>query len=173
MRFGEDMLKKLVIPAAVLPYQTPVYKLNNDPSKLLSWDFVVQRMTQARHYWLATTSLDGQPHSTPVWGLWHENRLHIEGNPNSRWIRNLQQNPQISVSLPSGDKVVIIEGNVQFIEDDELDEAAWERLDTAFQTKYAVEQGSPYIVVHPRKIMAWDTEGLETMTRWIFEAESE
>jgi general stress protein 26 len=165
------MLKKLIVPDAVLPYQTPVYKLNNDPAKLLSWEFVVQQMTQARHYWLATVGVDGQPHSTPVWGLWYENRLHVEGNPNSRWIRNLQQNPRLSVSLPSGEKVVIIEGTVHIIEDDELDEAEWLRLDSAYQTKYAVQQGSPYIVVYPTKILAWDSEGLETMTRWLFETE--
>ena len=165
------MLTKLTIPNPVLPHPTPVYKLNNDPAKLLSWDFVAQQMTAARHYWLATVALDSRPHSTPVWGLWYENRLHVEGNPNSRWIRNLQKNPMISVSLPSGDKVVIIEGKIQIIEDDELDEAGWQQLDTAYQTKYAVKQGSPYIVVHPSKVLAWDTEGLDTMTRWIFDTE--
>ena len=165
------MLTKLILPDPVLPYPTPIYGLNTDPAKLLTWDFVAQQMTEARHYWLATIVPDGRPHSTPVWGLWYENRLHVEGNPNSRWIRNLQKNPMISVSLPSGDKVVIIEGKVQFIEDDELDEAGWQQLDSAYQTKYTVEQGSPYIVVHPSKVLAWDTEGLDTMTRWIFDTE--
>ena len=162
------MLRKLRIPEASIPHQIPVYKLNKSSEKLLSWEFVVQRMTQARHYWVTTTCPDGRPHARPLWGLWYENRVYVDGNPAARWHRNLQQNPVISVHLPEGDKVVIIEGHIQIIEDDDLSEAEWQQLDTAYQTKYATEEGSPYIVVHPDKIMAWDNAGLDTMTRWVF-----
>jgi general stress protein 26 len=166
------MLKKLIIPEPVIPHQTPVYKLNNNQQNLLSWDFVVQRMTHARHYWVATTGPDGRPHVRPLWGIWYENRVHLDGNPNARWHRNVQQNPKISVHLPEGDKVVVIEGRIQIIEDDDMSEAEWHTLDTAYQTKYATQHGSPYMVVHPDKVMAWDTEGLDTMTRWIFKGKS-
>jgi general stress protein 26 len=164
------MLKQLVLPEPIIPHQTPVYKLNNSTEKLLSWDFVAERMTQARHYWVTTTAPDGRPHARPLWGIWYENRVHLEGNPNARWLRNLQQNPQVSVHLPEGDKVVIIEGRFQIIEDDEISEETWQIIDSLYQTKYATEHGSPYIVVHPDKVIAWDSEGLDTMTRWIFNA---
>ena len=72
------------------------------------------------------------------------------------------------VHLPDGNQVVILEGLARITEDDELDEQAWQTLDTAFQSKYQVEEGSPYWTVHPTKVLAWDGADLQTMTRWLF-----
>lgn len=83
------------------------------------------------------------------------------------WGKNIPRNPRIAVHLPDADKVVIIEGTAH--KDDEIDSATWDILDTTFQRKYNVNQGLPYIFVHPKRVLAWDGEALTTMTRWIFE----
>lgn len=162
------MLAKLSIPNPCPPEKIPGYHLPENTDNLLSWAFVAQQMSQSRYYWLNTVSPNGHPHAVPVWGIWHENRVHFDGGPQTRWARNLMYNSQIAVHLPDGDKVVIIEGRVQILEDNDLDGTAWQQLDALYRAKYTLDHGSPYWVVHPQKVLAWDTETLESMTRWLF-----
>jgi general stress protein 26 len=166
---GVKMLPELTIPQPQPPRDIPGYKLPQVNEQLLTWDFVARQADQAKYYWLATVSPSGQPHTVPVWGIWYMDRVHFEGSPQTRWARNLAQNTNIAVHLPDGEQVVIIEGKVQMIGDDELTSEEWNTLDSAYREKYSVLHGSPYYVVHPKKVLAWDTPSLATMTRWVFE----
>ncbi len=163
------MLTPVVIPKATPAKKVPGYPMPEDDGNLVSWEFVATQMDQARHYWLSTVSPTGRPHAVPVWGIWCENRFHFEGSMQTAWARHLVRNPNIVVHVPDGEKVVILEGVARTIEDDEIDAQAWERLDSAFQAKYQVAEGSPYWVVEPRKVLAWDGEELHNMTRWVFD----
>lgn len=140
-----------------------------DDKQLLRWDFVVRQMEQAKHYWISTVNLKSEPHVVPLWGIWFGNRVHFDGSPKTAWAINLVQNPKIAVHLPDGKQVVIVYGTAHMLEDNELDEHAWNQLDSAYQVKYQVQEGSPYWHVEPRKVIAWDGEYLNTMTRWLFE----
>lgn len=84
------------------------------------------------------------------------------------WGKNILNNPNIAVHLPDADKVVIIEGTAHIIQDDEINNETWNILDGTFQKKYQVDTGSPYIYVNPKRVLAWNGEGLTTMTRWVF-----
>jgi len=125
-------------------------------------------MTEARHYRLTTTCANGRPHAVVVWGLWHRNRLHFEGRPTAGWAMNLKRDPRAVAHPPHPTRVVTVEGRVRILQDDDLTEAEWSELDTAFRAKYHVDQGSPYLCLEPSKIIAWDGGQLDTMTRWIF-----
>jgi nitroimidazol reductase NimA-like FMN-containing flavoprotein (pyridoxamine 5'-phosphate oxidase superfamily) len=125
-------------------------------------------MSRARYYWISTINKKNRSHAVPVWGLWHENRLYIEGSPKTVWVSSAMRNPYVSVHLPDAEKVVIIEGMVQFLEDDDLDPDGWKTIDTLYQSKYQVLKGSPWILVHPIKVLAWDNPDLQTMTCWNF-----
>lgn len=163
------MSSKLVIPDPIPPHNIPHYGLPETNEKLLSWDFVSHHMTNARHYWLATTGPDECPHTMPVWGIWHEERVFFDGSLQTKWARNLAQNPNILVHLPSAEQVVIINGYIKTRKTDN-ENFDWRKLDTLYQQKYNTKNyGEPYFVVHPRKVLAWDAAKLETMTRWIFE----
>lgn len=162
------MLAPIIIPQPIPAKQVKGYKMTVDPNNLLTWDFVATQMTAARHYWISTVYSDGRPHVVPVWGIWSANRFHFEGGLHTAWAKNLARNPQIAVHLPDGEKVVIIHGLARIIEDDELDADGWSQLDTAFQTKYQVQQGSPFRYVQPQKVLAWDGGDLQNMTRWLF-----
>ncbi|MCC6612543.1 MAG: pyridoxamine 5'-phosphate oxidase family protein [Anaerolineae bacterium] len=162
------MLSDLTIPQPTLPLIPPEYPQPKTADVLLPWDFVVQQMSAAEYYWLATSGADGVTHTMPVWGYWFRDRIHFDGSPDTRWARNLLQNPQIAVHLPSAEQVVIIEGRAAMLDEADLGADVWAALDAAFQQKYHVKQGSPFWVVHPRKVLAWDTPGLERMTRWVF-----
>lgn len=161
------MLPKLIIPDPQPPHALPGYDLPTTHEKLLTWEFVAEQMTAAHYYWISTTYPDGRPHAVPVWGIWHNNRLQFDGGPQTRWSRNLASNPAIAVHLPDGNQVVIIEGHAEALDDNALDKAGWAQIDTLYGDKYDAE-GSPYWVVHPHKVLAWDGDSLETMTRWVF-----
>jgi general stress protein 26 len=163
------MLSQIQIPDAIPARKVKGYKMPETKEYLVSWDFVSEQMSQSRHYWISTVFPDGRPHVVPVWGIWFENRLHFEGSLQTAWGKNLLNNPQIAVHLPSADKVVMIEGTAHMIQDDEIDDEMWNLLDSTFRTKYQVEKGSPYIYVKPQRVLAWDGEELTTMTRWLFD----
>ena len=162
------MLDDIVIPQAIPAKKVAGYQMPEDISNLLPWDFVSAHMAPSLHYWLATIAADGHPHTVPVWGIWYHNRVHFEGSMKTAWARHLVRDPHITVHLPSGEQVVIIEGTAHIIEDNDIDSDEWNKLDTLFQSKYQVDKGSPYWYVQPRKVLAWDGGGLQTMTRWIF-----
>ncbi|HHW86867.1 MAG TPA: hypothetical protein GX400_11745 [Chloroflexi bacterium] len=71
----------------------------------------------------------------------------------------------IAVHLPDADKVVIIEGTAHIIQDNEIDNETWDVLDNTFQKKYQVDTGPPYIYVNPKRVLAWNGEGLTTIPK--------
>ena len=77
---------------------------------MLPWEFVEERLTAAPNYWVATVSLGGAPHVRPVDGVWVDGALCFGGSPETRWVRNLQHDPRLSVHLPHDDEVIILEG---------------------------------------------------------------
>ena len=50
------------------PEMPECYGVPKGGEGMLSWSRVVERMSVARNYWLATVRSDGRPHSVPVWG---------------------------------------------------------------------------------------------------------
>ena len=81
---------------------------------------MTERMAEAQNYWVCTVSPDGQPHSTPVWGLWLDDRLYFGGGPQTRRNRNLAENPAVCVHLESGSDVVILHGDAQVLREPDL-----------------------------------------------------
>lgn len=162
------MLAPLQIPAPQPAKKVPGYAMPEAPEHLLTWEFVDAQMQAAEFYWISAVNRNNGPHVVPLWGLWHENRIHFDGSPQTGWAKSLRRNPQIAVHLPDANKVVIVYGRARILEDDELSEGGWNALDSAYQSKYNVQEGSPYWFVEPTKVLAWDGGNLHTMTRWIF-----
>ena len=88
--------------------------LNKD---LLPWSYVEERLIPARNYWVSTITASGRPHLRPVDGVWVDGALCFGGSPETRWVRNLERNPAISVSLPSDEDAIILEGTAEQITD--------------------------------------------------------
>ena len=162
------MLTPLIIPDPTLPTPIPGYKLPTSPTSLLTWQFVADQMHAARYYWISTINRNNQPHAVPVWGIWYENRVHLEGSPKTAWAKNAIRTSAVSIHLPSAEQVVLIEGTAQFLDDTDLDSAAWHTIDSQYQAKYQITEGSPWVMIHPRTVMAWDHPNLSSMTRWQF-----
>jgi nitroimidazol reductase NimA-like FMN-containing flavoprotein (pyridoxamine 5'-phosphate oxidase superfamily) len=69
---------------------------------------------------LATADLNNQPHVVPVWFGWDGEYLWISSFSNTRKVKDLQQNPKVSVAIDvSGDdgktQAVIMEGQAELV----------------------------------------------------------
>ena len=79
----------------------------------IQWSWVVEHVTGARNYWVATTRADGSPHVSPVWGVWYNDAFHFFTDRNSLKARAIRRDPRAVVHLESGDEVVIMEGALE------------------------------------------------------------
>src|SRR5262245_4059907 len=120
-------------PTASRP-DMPGYGVPKDKKGLLPWSHVVERMKEAKHYWVSTVSPEGRPHATPVDGVWLDDHLYFGGSPQTRRHRNLQKNPAVCIHLESAVDVVIVHGEAHELSSVDLDLA--QRLSEASTLKY-------------------------------------
>lgn len=161
---GQNKLAVQITPQPGRPY-VPGYGIPTSIEGVLPWSHIIERMSQARNYWVGTTGSGGQPHTVPVWGVWLEDTLYFGGGPGTRWSRNLAANPQVAVHLESGDDVVILEGVVERITDPA--HPLVKSIDDAYEAKYDMRHGTPLWVLRPRLVFAW-SKFPDNATRWQF-----
>jgi nitroimidazol reductase NimA-like FMN-containing flavoprotein (pyridoxamine 5'-phosphate oxidase superfamily) len=141
----------------------PGYGIPRTKKGLLSWEYVDNRLSTSRDYWVGTAGATGTPHAVPVWGVWLDDRLYFSGGTEVRWARNLRINPQVSLHIGSGDDPVIVEGTVTLTEEKD-DEA--ERVMDAYEVKYRFRHPPPFWRLTPRRAFAWTDLGKDA-TRWV------
>lgn len=160
----------LAVPTAE-PLDAPAtYPFPKRATGLMDWSQAEERLTQATHYWLATTRPDGRPHVAPLWGAWVDGAFYFQGAPDARWARNLRDNPAAAVHLESGADVVIVDGVTEYVVTDATLAA---RLLEAWQTKYGALEHPPradsdgLYLLRPRTVRAWGAS-LQDGARWLF-----
>ena len=140
----------------------------SDTADVLPWSHVLERMAEARHYWLGTVTPAGAPHSRPIAGMWLGDRLYFGGSAETRWWRNLQADPRASITLEDAESAVILEGRGRFLRPDA--ELA-ERIVQESNRKYAQGQkrgdyeGEPIAEFAPELAFAWSAL-FKDATRW-------
>lgn len=155
-------------PVASRPSMPGDYGVPKDKKGLLPWSHVVDRMMQARYYWVATVDPQGRPHATPVDGLWLGDRLYYGGSSKTRRNRNLEQNPATCVHLENGLDVVILHGDTELVH---TERSLSEELAEASQEKYGYApppeayQTSGVHVFRPSVVFAWK-QFPKDVTRW-------
>jgi len=142
------------------------YEIPEDDVDLLDWAFVGNVMANDREYWVATVDDQQAPHTRPVWGVWVEDTFHCGGGPETRWVKNLTANPAVTVHRQDAEKVVIIEGEAERL-DENADEDRLERIDDAYEQKYDVRHGTPVFAIHPDRVLSW-TDFPTDATKWAF-----
>jgi PPOX class probable F420-dependent enzyme len=71
------------------------------------------RLAAAEVLWLTTVGERGQPQSSPVWFVWHDEAFHVATEPTAGKVANIRARPLVSVHLEgagAGDLVVSVEG---------------------------------------------------------------
>lgn len=150
------------------------YGVSSEPDGLLPWRFADQQLAAARNYWISTTRPDGRPHATPVWGVWLDGALYFGAETRSVKVRNLTANSALLVHLESGDDVVILEGEAEWLA--AADPALWARIADDYAAKYdgfrpePPTAQQPFIVLRPTKALGWqEKDFVRSATRWRFD----
>lgn len=76
---------------------------------------VERRLQTEQNLWLATVRPTGTPHLVPIWFVWVAGKIYLCTGADSVKVRNLRQNPQVSIALEDGSKPIVIEGRAQSI----------------------------------------------------------
>ena len=163
----------LAEPERSRPVMPDGYGVPETDDGLLDWSWAVERLTEAKNYWFSTTRPDGRPHAMPAWGAWLDGAFYFDGSPETRRMRNLAQNPAISIHLESGDEVVIVEG--EGLPVGQLDRAFIDRLAAELARKYRPTyepgpdtwDGGGLYVVRPKLAFGW-SKFPDNVTRWRF-----
>jgi len=124
--------------------------------KLLPWTWAESRLTESRSYWVATVTAEGEPHSRPVWAIWHDGNLYFSNG--SRTRRNLERGSAISINLESADECVILEGTASPL----LDLPRAEHVAALYNAKYSWNleaKAGELLEVKPRVVFGWIVDG--------------
>jgi len=90
----------------------PGYGVETPEWRGLPWEWAAERLMGTRNYWVVTASATGQPHSLPVWGVWHdaEQRFMFSCAHGSKKARNLASNPQMAFTNDDTVECVSVQG---------------------------------------------------------------
>ena len=150
------------------PQTEASYGIPDREEGTLPWEFVPERIRDARHYWVTTIRPDGSPHVRPTWGVRVDGTFHCGGGERTRWVRNLAANTDIVVHSESATEVVILEGQAERIDEQTAPSELIEELDAAYEAKYGTPHGTPLFAVRPDTVFAWNDFPADA-TRWTFE----
>jgi hypothetical protein len=159
-----------VVDRPAIPAEYGIKKSSKD---FVDWSHVERRLEESRVYWVATAGPGCQPHVRPIDGLYVDGVIYIGGSLETRWIRDLIENKQVTVHLDGVDDVVIVEGEAELMQgaDDELAQRLADATNAKFGygvTADSYREGPGPFAIRPRKVLAW-TDFMANPTRFRFE----
>lgn len=134
-----------------------------------AWSFI----SRGRVIALATIDEDGYPHNTPVWYVIFNKKLYFRAGTSKKKIRNIQNNPKVSLTIEAGARYtqqrgVMIQGEARrvtdanfkrFINKRLLSKYAklrnYEDMPSAWRRRFENEDRE-LIEIVPMKIASWD-----------------
>ena len=95
----------------------PGYGVDTPDWHALPWSWAADHLATTRNYWVTTASATGQPHSLPVWGVWHDDELRFMFScaHGSRKARNLGSNPRIAFTNDNTVECVSVQGSASLV----------------------------------------------------------
>ncbi len=85
---------------------------------------IAERLQQEEFAYFTTVRPDGRPHTVPVCFLWDGSTILIFSQPNNVKVRNLRQNPHVSLALDSfghNSTPVVVEGTAALVDEPGVD----------------------------------------------------
>ncbi|QXV60801.1 pyridoxamine 5'-phosphate oxidase family protein [Amycolatopsis sp. TNS106] len=74
---------------------------------------LIERLAWERNAWFCTLRADGSPHVTPVWFVYLDGVFWIGSGERNVKVRNVGNDPRVSLALEDGDAPVVAEGLVR------------------------------------------------------------
>lgn len=71
---------------------------------------LTDRLERERNVWLCTLRADGSPHVTPVWFVYLRAAFWISSGERNVKVRNVSNDPRVSLALEDGDAPCVAEG---------------------------------------------------------------
>ncbi len=143
-------------------------------SGFIPWNQVDLPLRALRSIWICTTRPDGRPHAVPVWFVWDGTSIYFITRRDMQKAKNLAQQPWIVVHAGDGDDVIILEGRVEIVTDQE----ELQRIDAAYQDKYVDPHSGARDTIfhedcdlyraHIKHVMTWEYGTISTRTDWRF-----
>jgi PPOX class probable F420-dependent enzyme len=140
----------------------------------IPWRKVDVQLQAQRSIWISTTRPDGRPHAVPVWFIWDGTSIYFITRRDMQKAKNLAQQPWIVVHAGDGDDVIILEGRVEIVTDQEQ----LTRINSAYEEKYVdpysgardtiFHEDCDLYRVHVRHVIAWEYGNVGTRTDWRF-----
>lgn len=141
-------------------------------SGLLSWSWAETRLRASRNYWIVTSSLQGVPHATPVWGVWDQG-LWFSSSRRSRKIRNLESNRHCGATTQDPENPVVVSGLATIVTDGRRLQHVIELVNSKYGTRYDVNTihpaSSATVHIRPALVFGLDEHDFSgSPTRWTF-----
>jgi general stress protein 26 len=166
------MPERLNTPKSDRPHM-PGYGISEGRKGMLPWSWARGRLEKNRNFWISTVRAggDGQgsrPHTMPVWGVWHNERLYFSTAITSTKARNLLANPSCTATTEDALEAVIVEGRAEIVRNKAALRPVWK----AYKAKYEWSiDGEPLFAITPTTAFAFieaaDRFGTAA-TRWRF-----
>jgi len=116
---------------------------------------VEQRLQTEQNLWLATVRPDGSPHLVPIWFVWVDGKIYLCTGGNSVKVRNLKQNPQVSIALEDGNQPIVIEGLARFAPIGAVRQSVTEAFKQKYDWNISTDGEYDQVVeIEPRRIRA-------------------
>lgn len=116
---------------------TTVDERYSEPEAIpVSWSDTCAVLVSAELFWLSTVRTSGQPHVTPLVGVWVDDALHFTTGAEEQKAANLRANPRVALTTGCNDwrggVDVVVEGRAVLA----TDQLVLERLCEAWRTKW-------------------------------------
>lgn len=142
-----------------------------EEGELLPWEWAVERLERARHYWVATANAEGTPHLAAVWGVWHDDACYFSTGGESRKARDLRARAECSVTTPDPVETVVVNGRAERVLETGRLRAVADVYAAKYGSPFPEPDENPLFAVLPSTVIAVierEPEFAQRATRWRF-----
>lgn len=145
------------------------YGISAADDGLLDWERVANALADANIYWFSTVSAAGTPHLVPLHAAAIDGTIRAAGDPATRWSRNLDTEPRLTVGVEHDGLQVMAKGTAVL---ETVGAGAIDQINESVQAKYGFSYGAEGLdmwSLSPETVIAFDPGEFATSpTRFTF-----